>query len=45
MEQVENNGMDAEQIELPREELAEKDQGLKRMFIIKLENLTIHCCF
>ena len=45
VEQVENNGMDAEQIELPREELAEKDQGLKRMFIIKLENLTIHCCF
>ena len=39
-EQVENNGMDAERIELPREELTEEDQDLKEMFIIQLENLT-----
>ena len=37
--QVENNGMDAEQIELPREELAEEGKDLKKMFIIQLENL------
>ena len=39
-EHVENNGMDAERIELPREELTEEDQDLKEMFIIQLENLT-----
>ena len=39
-EQVENNGMDAERIELPREELKEEDQDLKEMLIIQLENLT-----
>ena len=39
-QQVENNGMDAERIELPREEHTEKDQDLKEMFIIQLENLT-----
>ena len=39
-EQVENNGMDAERIEFPREELTEEDQDLKEMFIIHLENLT-----
>ena len=38
--QVENNGMDAEQIKLPREELAEEDQDLKEIFIIHLVNLT-----
>ena len=32
--------MDTERIELPREELTEKDQDLKEMFIIQLENLT-----
>ena len=39
-EQVENNGMDAEWIEFPRQELTEEDQDLKEMFIIKLDNLT-----
>ena len=39
-EQGENSGMDAEQIELPIEELTEEDQDLKEMFIIQLENLT-----
>ena len=39
-EHVENNGMDAERIELPREKLTEEDQDLKEMFIIQLENLT-----
>ena len=39
-EHVENNGMDAERIELPKEELTEEDQDLKEMFIIQLENLT-----
>ena len=38
--QVKNNGMDAERIKLPREELKEEDQDLKEMFIIQLENLT-----
>ena len=38
--QIKNNGMDAERIKLPREELKEEDQDLKEMFIIKLENLT-----
>ena len=33
-EQVENNGMDAEQIKLSREKLAEEDQDLKEIFII-----------
>ena len=39
-QQVENNGMDAERIELPREKHTEKDQDLMEMFIIQLENLT-----
>ena len=39
-EQVENNGMDAERIKLPRGEITEEDQDLKEMFIIQLENLT-----
>ena len=39
-EQSENSGMDAEQIELPIEELTEEDQDLNEMFIIQLENLT-----
>ena len=39
-EQVENNGMDAERIEFPREKLTEEDQDLKEMFIIQLEKLT-----
>ena len=39
-EQVANNAMDAEGVELPREELTEEDQDLKEMFIIQLENLT-----
>ena len=39
-EQVENNAMDVECIELPREERTEEDQDLKEMFIIQLENLT-----
>ena len=39
-DQVENNDMDAEHIEFPREELTEEDQDLKEMFIIHLENLT-----
>ena len=39
-EQVENNTMDVECIELPREQRTEEDQDLKEMFIIQLENLT-----
>ena len=39
-EQVENNAMDVECIELPREERTEEDQDLKEMFIIQLENVT-----
>ena len=39
-QQVQNNGMDAEHIQLPREEHTEEDQDLKEMFIIQLENLT-----
>ena len=38
-QQVQNNGMDAEHIQLPREEHTEEDQDLKEMFIIQLKNL------
>ena len=39
-EQAGNNIKEAEQIELPREELTEEDHDLKAMFITQLENLT-----
>ena len=39
-EQIENNGLDAERIELPREDLTEEDQYLKEMFTILLKNVT-----
>ena len=40
-EQVENKGMDAEQIKLSREELAEEDQDLKEIFIILTNSLLL----
>ena len=40
-EQVENNGMDAEQIKLSREKLAEEDQDLKEIFIILTHSLVL----
>ena len=39
-EQAGNNIEEAEQIELPREELTEEDQDLKETIITQLENLT-----